>query len=186
MEKLLTQAQVADILGVSPSFLNMLRAERKFEIAYVKVGNLIRFKESEVTAYIDRRSVSADKQFPTSASDVFATADDIETAIQEAINKGIPERRVRNEFERRGITPGEITRSVLCKETRSWVGRLAAHFERERLIYLGRLSQMESGEWFDDPSEWDEPLTQEFKEKWIEDTKKYLAILGWDPKQGVE
>ncbi|MEV4756005.1 helix-turn-helix domain-containing protein [Micromonospora sp. NPDC049559] len=54
-DELLTPDEVAARLRATPRFVRRLVAERR--IAFVKVGRLVRFEASAVTAYIDRNRV---------------------------------------------------------------------------------------------------------------------------------
>lgn len=49
---LLTEQQVADMLGVSTAGVRKWREKRL--IAYIKIGKLIRFEPEEVRAFIER------------------------------------------------------------------------------------------------------------------------------------
>ncbi|MFD2768526.1 helix-turn-helix domain-containing protein [Micromonospora eburnea] len=54
-DELLTADEVAARLKATPRFVRRLVAERR--IAFVKVGRLVRFEASAVTAYIERNRV---------------------------------------------------------------------------------------------------------------------------------
>jgi excisionase family DNA binding protein len=54
-EELLTGEEVAALLKAKPRFVRRLVAERRIE--YVKVGRLVRFRESAVNDYIERNRV---------------------------------------------------------------------------------------------------------------------------------
>ncbi|MFC6022671.1 helix-turn-helix domain-containing protein [Plantactinospora solaniradicis] len=54
-DELLTADEVAARLRATPRFVRRLVAERR--IAFVKVGRLVRFEASAVTAYIDNNRV---------------------------------------------------------------------------------------------------------------------------------
>ncbi|MFY1672704.1 helix-turn-helix domain-containing protein [Plantactinospora sp. WMMB334] len=54
-DELLTADEVAARLRATPRFVRRLVAERR--IAFVKVGRLVRFEASAVTAYIDSNRV---------------------------------------------------------------------------------------------------------------------------------
>lgn len=54
-EKLLSESEVMEILGVSQSTLRRLR-ERK-EINFYKIGKSVRYKFSEIIRFIDERKV---------------------------------------------------------------------------------------------------------------------------------
>lgn len=52
MNNLLTQKQVAEILGVSEGTLENWRVHKRYPLAYIKVGSLVRYKPSDVEAFI--------------------------------------------------------------------------------------------------------------------------------------
>ena len=61
MEKLLTIRQVSDILQVSPSLVYKW-VHYNF-VPYIKIGTLLRFKESDLISWIKRRSHVARKKY---------------------------------------------------------------------------------------------------------------------------
>ncbi|MEU8863300.1 excisionase family DNA-binding protein [Streptomyces umbrinus] len=56
MDRLLTVAQVAELLGTTVRFPRRLIEERRIE--YVKVGRHVRIRESAVSALIERNTVA--------------------------------------------------------------------------------------------------------------------------------
>ncbi|MEV2234903.1 excisionase family DNA-binding protein [Streptomyces phaeochromogenes] len=56
MDRLLTVAQVAELLGTTVRFPRRLIEERRIE--YVKVGRHVRIRESAVSALIERNTVT--------------------------------------------------------------------------------------------------------------------------------
>jgi excisionase family DNA binding protein len=58
MENLLTPAQAAQVLGVLPATLTKWRNKRRAGLPFVRVGhNSVRYRESDVRAFIDSRVV---------------------------------------------------------------------------------------------------------------------------------
>jgi excisionase family DNA binding protein len=55
VDKLLTEAETAELLGCKPSTLNNWRATKRVTLPYVKVGRLVRYRQSDVLAFIDDR-----------------------------------------------------------------------------------------------------------------------------------
>ncbi|MES2237134.1 MAG: helix-turn-helix domain-containing protein [Pseudomonadota bacterium] len=53
--KLLTSEQVADILGVTGHTLAVWRCTGRYDLPYVKSGRLVRYREADVTGFIERR-----------------------------------------------------------------------------------------------------------------------------------
>lgn len=56
MEQLYTPAQVSEALGVSVKTLEKWRWERR-NLPYVKLGTAVRYKESDLTAWLDGHTV---------------------------------------------------------------------------------------------------------------------------------
>ena len=54
--KLLTPAQVADILGVNVETLNTWRATNRYDLPYIKAGRLVRYRSSDLNAFIEART----------------------------------------------------------------------------------------------------------------------------------
>lgn len=57
-DPLLDQARAAEILGVVPETLQVWRSTRRYALAYVKVGRLVRYRESDVRRFIESRTVT--------------------------------------------------------------------------------------------------------------------------------
>ena len=68
MTKLLTPQQIAEILGVKPS--TIYQWTHQWYIPHVKLGRLVRFKEAEVTSWIDKRSNSGRKTMRLNRADL--------------------------------------------------------------------------------------------------------------------
>lgn len=56
-DKLLDQDQAAKTLGVSPGTLQVWRSTKRYPLAFVKVGRLVRYRESALQAFIEARTV---------------------------------------------------------------------------------------------------------------------------------
>ncbi len=54
--KLLTPSQVAEILGVSVATLATWRATQRYDLAFTKVGRLVRYDPSCVFDFVARRT----------------------------------------------------------------------------------------------------------------------------------
>jgi excisionase family DNA binding protein len=54
--KLLTPREVADILGIDPQTLNKWRCTKRYNLPYIRVGRLIRYREGDVQAFIAART----------------------------------------------------------------------------------------------------------------------------------
>jgi excisionase family DNA binding protein len=53
MDKLLTPQQIADVLGVQPS--TIYQWTHQGFIPHVKVGRFVRFREADITQWLERR-----------------------------------------------------------------------------------------------------------------------------------
>ncbi|MFP5306848.1 MAG: helix-turn-helix domain-containing protein [Gammaproteobacteria bacterium] len=53
---LLTQDQVAQRLGIKPATLQIWRVTGRYNLPFVKCGRLVRYREEDVRAFIDRRT----------------------------------------------------------------------------------------------------------------------------------
>lgn len=58
---LLTQNEAAAYLGLSPHTLEVWRCTKRYELPYVKVGRLIRYRRSGLDAWLASRSVGGDR-----------------------------------------------------------------------------------------------------------------------------
>lgn len=56
LPELLTQEQVAHRLGVKPATLQIWRVTGRYNLPFVKCGRLVRYREDDVRAFIDRRT----------------------------------------------------------------------------------------------------------------------------------
>lgn len=53
---LLTQEQAAAVLGVKPATLQIWRVTGRYALPYVKSGRLVRYREADVLAFLERRT----------------------------------------------------------------------------------------------------------------------------------
>ena len=53
--QLLTPEQVSEYLGVNIEALNVWRATNRYDLPYVKVGRLVRYRAEDVSAFIESR-----------------------------------------------------------------------------------------------------------------------------------
>jgi Helix-turn-helix domain len=60
--KFLTQDQVAEILGVTTNTLEAWRYKKRYGLAYLKIGSLIRYEESSLISFLESRRVSGGPQ----------------------------------------------------------------------------------------------------------------------------
>lgn len=57
-DPLLSEQQAAQVLGVKPSTLQVWRSTRRYQLAYIKVGRLVRYRQSALQAFLASREVS--------------------------------------------------------------------------------------------------------------------------------
>lgn len=57
---LLTPAETSAILGVSVGTLQIWRTTRRYPLPYVKSGRLVRYKQEDVQAFIESRTITTD------------------------------------------------------------------------------------------------------------------------------
>ena len=58
-DPLLTQAQAAELLTLKPATLEVWRSTKRYALRYVKVGRFVRYRLSDVEAFIRSREVAA-------------------------------------------------------------------------------------------------------------------------------
>ncbi len=57
LERLLTPTEVSKLLGVDVETLNIWRATRRYNLSYVKVGRLVRYRLPDVQKFIQSNLV---------------------------------------------------------------------------------------------------------------------------------
>jgi excisionase family DNA binding protein len=57
-DALLKPEQVAEILGVTPETLQVWRSTRRYPLPYVKVGRCVRYRMSDVEAFLQQQTVA--------------------------------------------------------------------------------------------------------------------------------
>ena len=58
-DPLLTEEQAARYLGVKPASLQVWRSKRRYSIAYIKVGRLVRYRQSALDKFLASREIAA-------------------------------------------------------------------------------------------------------------------------------
>lgn len=58
-DPLLTPQQAAEQLGVKPTTLEVWRSSGRYPLPYVKVGKLVRYRQSAVDQFVNDRTVKA-------------------------------------------------------------------------------------------------------------------------------
>lgn len=57
-DPLLTSSEASIYIGVTANTLSVWRCVGRYNIPFVKVGRLVRYRKSELDAFIERRTVS--------------------------------------------------------------------------------------------------------------------------------
>ena len=58
-DDLLTTAQAAELLEVSPGTLEVWRATKRYPLPYAKIGRCVRYRRSAIEQFIAARTVTA-------------------------------------------------------------------------------------------------------------------------------
>jgi|JI8StandDraft_1071087.scaffolds.fasta_scaffold00432_39 excisionase family DNA binding protein len=56
--KFLTSNEAAEYLGLKPSTLHVWRCTKRFNLPYIKVGRLVKYKISDLDDFISRRTIT--------------------------------------------------------------------------------------------------------------------------------
>ena len=54
--KLLTEKEAAEFLGLTPSALQVWRSTGRYSLPFIKVGFLVRYRESDLCQWLDSRT----------------------------------------------------------------------------------------------------------------------------------
>lgn len=60
-DPLLTPPEAAAYIGVTENTLSVWRCVGRYDIQFVKVGRLVRYRKSALDAFLDRRTVGGDE-----------------------------------------------------------------------------------------------------------------------------
>jgi len=58
-DKLLTRKQAADYLGVADGTLEVWATTKRYDLSYIKIGRLVKYRLSDLEAFIASRRVSS-------------------------------------------------------------------------------------------------------------------------------
>lgn len=56
----LTNDQAAEYLGITPRTLEVWRCTGRYGIPFIKVGRLVRYRQTDLDAFLDRRTVGGE------------------------------------------------------------------------------------------------------------------------------
>jgi excisionase family DNA binding protein len=60
VERLLTESEVAELLGLSPATLSTWRSRQRYPLRFIRCGRAIRYHRRDVEAFLAARTVSGD------------------------------------------------------------------------------------------------------------------------------
>lgn len=55
-DSLMTTAEAATYLGVAPETLNVWRCVKRYDIPYIKVGRLVKYRKSALDTFLEQRT----------------------------------------------------------------------------------------------------------------------------------
>lgn len=55
-KQILTNIEAAAYIGVSPHTLEMWRSNKRYDIPYIKVGHLVKYRRTALDAWLERRT----------------------------------------------------------------------------------------------------------------------------------
>jgi excisionase family DNA binding protein len=58
---LLTTSEVSELLGVKPQTLQIWRTNKRYNLPYVKIGGLVRYKLDDIKNFIEQRTVRVEE-----------------------------------------------------------------------------------------------------------------------------
>jgi excisionase family DNA binding protein len=56
-DPLFTPPQAAEYLGISPGTLAVWRCAKRYPLAFIKVGRLVKYRQSELNRFLNDRSI---------------------------------------------------------------------------------------------------------------------------------
>ena len=57
-DRLINDRELCDLLGWNPSTPSVLRARGKMQIPFIKIGKRVRYRVSDVEAYLEKQTVN--------------------------------------------------------------------------------------------------------------------------------
>jgi excisionase family DNA binding protein len=57
-KQILTNIEAAAYIGVSPHTLEMWRSNKRYDIPYIKVGHLVKYRRTALDAWLERRTLT--------------------------------------------------------------------------------------------------------------------------------
>jgi excisionase family DNA binding protein len=57
LSRLLTEDEAAEVLGVTPQTLSVWRCTKRYPLAFIKAGRLVRYRQKDLEKFIESRCV---------------------------------------------------------------------------------------------------------------------------------
>jgi excisionase family DNA binding protein len=57
LSRLLSEDEAAELLGVSPQTLSVWRCTKRYPLAFIKAGRLVRYRQADLAKFIESRCV---------------------------------------------------------------------------------------------------------------------------------
>ena len=59
-DELFSNIEAAEYLGVTPRTLEVWRCKKRFQIPFIKVGRLVKYRKSALDAFLESRTIGAE------------------------------------------------------------------------------------------------------------------------------
>lgn len=59
---LLSNQEAAAYLGVSPNTLEVWRCTKRYDLPYIKVGRIVKYKREALDKFLESRTIGADRE----------------------------------------------------------------------------------------------------------------------------
>jgi excisionase family DNA binding protein len=60
-DPLFNNSEAADYIGITPSTLEVWRCTKRYQIAFIRVGRLIKYRQSALDAFLEQQTVNAEQ-----------------------------------------------------------------------------------------------------------------------------
>lgn len=59
---LLSNQEAAEYIGVSPNTLEVWRCTKRYDLPYIKVGRIVKYRREALDAFLESRTIGADSE----------------------------------------------------------------------------------------------------------------------------
>jgi excisionase family DNA binding protein len=59
---LLSNQQAAEYLGISPNTLEVWRCTKRYDLPYIKVGRIVKYRREALDAFLEKRTIGAESE----------------------------------------------------------------------------------------------------------------------------